>query len=79
MRVARGEVISAAKTFHSRACPSMAHAREGMREVVFKAFRRLFSKYIRVIVPRIGGEVGANTCNHFLALQEMMDFSVRFS
>jgi hypothetical protein len=47
MAVSRGEVISALKTSASRACPSGAHKREGMREVVRKARKRLFSKNIR--------------------------------
>ena len=73
------EVITAPKTIRSRACSSIARSVEGMREVVRKARKGLFSKSIRIGVRHVQGVGSANTCNNLLVLQEFIDFIKRFS
>ena len=73
------EVITAPKTIRSRACSSIARSVEGMREVVRKARKGLFSKSIRIGVPGAQGTGRTNTCNHLLVLQEFIEFIKRFS
>jgi hypothetical protein len=57
------------KTSFACACSSLFAGVEGMREVVFKARKRLLSKNIRMSVGDAPVLAPANTCNHLLALQ----------